>query len=314
MTALAARARGLETRLAGDALLAEIERAADERGLAAALGRAGLGEDVAWTAVDQAVRHRLATQLAILARWTRDDPDALVAIELDEDRRSLRAIVRGLAAAIPAERRRLATIPTSRLPERTLARLAGAASIAELRARLAHAGHPLAAALPTGDTTAIDVLAIEVALTSAFAAHARPRAADRAVREYVAQLIDVENATSALLVAARGRGLAHSSLFVAGGTRLDAATFERAARAPLDDARELLASAFAGTPLPPALRALAPSSLEDAALAWQLATQRRLRRTDPHGLAAALHVVLRARDEARRLRRAAWRLALGGSR
>ncbi len=314
MTAVAARARGLETRLASDALLAEIEHASDVRALAAALGRAGLAEDAAWTAVEHAVRHRTAAQLAILARWTRDVPDALAAIELDEDRRSLRAIVRGLAAAVPAERRRLATTPTSRLPERVLARLAAATSVAELHAQLARIDHPLAPALGADDETAIDVLALEVALTTAYAAFARPRAKDRAVREYIAQVIDLENATSALLAAARGKGVAVPGLFVPGGTRLDASTFDRAARGSLDDARELLASAFTGTPLERALLAPSPSAIEDAALAWQLVTQRRLRRTDPHGLAAALHVVLRARDEAHRLRRAAWRLALGGSR
>lgn len=314
MSALAARARGLESRLASEALLAEIDRATDVRSLAAALGRAGLAEDAAWTAVEHAVRQRTAAQLAILARWTRDQRDALAAIELDEDRRSLRALVRGLAAGIPAERRRLATTPTSRLPERVLAQLAAATSLAELHAQLARIDHPLAPALVPGDAVALDVLALEVALTAAFAAFARPRAKDRAVREYIAQVVDVENVTSALLVAARGTSLAGAPLFVAGGRRLDAATFERAARGPLDDARELLASAFTGTPLPRALLALAPPALEEAALAWQLSTQRRLRRTDPHGLAAALHVVLRARAEARRLRHAAWRLALGGSR
>jgi len=89
--------------------------------------------------------------------------------------------------------------------------------------------------------------------------------------------------------------------------------FLAAAAGPLELTRELLARAFAGTPVARAFGAGA-SALEDAALAWQLATQARLRRTDPLGLAAVLHLVLRRRDEVRRLRHAAWRLALGGRR
>ena len=69
-----------------------------------------------------------------------------------------------------------------------------------------------------------------------------------------------------------------------------------------------LARAFAGTPL-----ADPSASIDDAALAWHLATQAALRRAEPDGLAAVIHHVLRRRAEARRLRRAAWRLALGGA-
>jgi hypothetical protein len=51
----------------------------------------------------------------------------------------------------------------------------------------------------------------------------------------------------------------------------------------------------------------------DAAVAWQLQTQAHLRRIDPLGLAAAIHAVLLRRDEARHLRRAAWRVAMGAA-
>ncbi|HUJ61908.1 MAG TPA: hypothetical protein VLX92_25560, partial [Kofleriaceae bacterium] len=73
-----------------------------------------------------------------------------------------------------------------------------------------------------------------------------------------------------------------------------------------------LARALAGTPLAGAI-ARSRAALDDAVLAWQLQTQARLRRLEPLGLAPAIHAVLRRRDEARRLRGAGWRVAMGAA-
>ena len=307
MTAIAARARGLGTTILAADALAELERVRDLDQLAAALGR-GLvspGEVDAET-IDRLVRDRVASDLAILARWT----DRLAPLELDEDRRSLRALVRGLAGAVPARRRLAGTVPTARLSRSRLAALGDAVTIDELVALLARYDHPLAQALAESPTP-IDPLAIELALARRFADLARPY--DHAMRDHVEQVIDAENAAAALQLAARGQGVDVDAAFVAGGRLVDRGAFVTAAAAPIDTAREVLARALAHTPLPRALFASAPAALEDAALAWQLQTQARLRRIEPLGLAPAVYVVLCRRDEARHLRRAAWRIALGGA-
>jgi vacuolar-type H+-ATPase subunit C/Vma6 len=303
--------------ISGDALTA-IDRARDALELAAALARAGLtlpagiGDpgtpDTPGTPdmIDRLAGTRVASDLAILARRT----DALAVLALDEDRRSLRAIVRGLAAGVAADRRLTGAVPTETLPAPLLAALAGSTSVAELAALLARRRHPFATALAS-TRTPIDLLEIELAFARRFAEHPRPR--DRALRTYLAQLIDAENTTAALLLAARGGDVELDHAFVAGGLRVDRGTFTTAAAGPLDMARQRLAAALARTPLARALFAAEPAALEDAALAWQLATQLHLRRTEPLGLAPAVYLVLRRRDEARHLRRAAWRVALGAA-
>jgi vacuolar-type H+-ATPase subunit C/Vma6 len=339
MTALAARARGLVTTVVSGDALAAIERAHEATALAAALARAGLASPV-WTgdasAIDQVVRDRAASDFAILSRHGEAGDPARSAIAgtapaaaplwpvwLDEDRRSLRAIVRGLAAGIGPERRLSGTVPTPSLPAGALAELARSTRVVELAARLARRRHPLAAALAATAAPAaqpgapIDLLAIELALAQRFAALARSR--DRALAIHVAQVIDAENTGAALLLAARGGELAAERApgwrvdhaFLAGGRQLDRAAFSAAAAGPIEAARDRLASALAATPLAGALFAAEPAALEDAALAWQIATQARLRRSEPLGLAPVVYLVLRRRDEARRVRRAVWRIALG---
>ncbi|TMQ04266.1 MAG: hypothetical protein E6J90_51775, partial [Deltaproteobacteria bacterium] len=100
MTAVAARARGLATTVVAADALAAIDRARDAGELAAALARADLRvvAPIDGDAIDRLARDRVAADLAVLARWT----DALAPLELDEDRRSLRAIVRGVAAGASA--------------------------------------------------------------------------------------------------------------------------------------------------------------------------------------------------------------------
>jgi vacuolar-type H+-ATPase subunit C/Vma6 len=278
MSALVARARGLQARITADARLEP---------------------QLSTVAVEQEVRRRIAADYATLARWA--NRDELSVLELDEDRRSLRAMVRGLAADVPPERRRLAAIPTSRLRERALAALSTASNIGDISATLTAIKHPLRFALERA-TSVIDVFATEVALAKAYACVAR--SADRALRVYVTQLIDAENAASAVLLAFRGGDLALADHFIPGGRRLPRELFLTIQR---DNVNDVLARAFVGTPL-------ARTFTEDAVLDWQLETQRRLRRTQPHGFAAVVYAVLSRRSEARRLRRGAWRTALGGAR
>lgn len=305
MTAVAARARGLASTVLGADVLADLDRAHDLDQLAGALARGGIGSPAVCDAegIDRAIRDRIARDHATLRRYS----TALAPLELDEDRRNIRAIVRGLAGGVPARRRLAATIPTAGLPSRVLAALADAPTIGDLAAILVKANHPFA---PVIQPAPIDPLALELALAHRFAETARSN--DRALRTYLEQVIDAENATAALVLAVRNHDLAPATAFVAGGRLLDRATFLAAAAGPIETTRDLLSHVFAGTPLERGVLASAPAAVEDAALAWQLATQARLRRIDPLGLAPAVHVVLLRRDEARHVRRAAWRLALGG--
>ncbi|HZJ65276.1 MAG TPA: V-type ATPase subunit [Kofleriaceae bacterium] len=305
MSAVAARARGmLATVVAGDALAA-IDHARDSVELAAALARARLGVSGSLDAgaIDRLVSDRIAGDLAVLGRWT----DALAPLELDEDRRTLRGFVRGLAAGAPTAQRLLAAIPTARLPARELAALAAATTVEQLALELARCGHPLAPAL-AGARMPVDSFAVELRLAHCFAE--RARSPDRALAMYLAQLIDAENAGAALLIAARGGGVDVAHAFIPGGRAIDRQAFSRAVAGSLDTARTRLAVALSGTPLAAALFQPAVAALEDAALVWQLQTQARLRRIEPLGLAPAIYTVLRRRDEARHLRRAAWRVAM----
>jgi vacuolar-type H+-ATPase subunit C/Vma6 len=308
MTAIAARARGLTTTIASADVLASIDRAGDAGELAAALARAELrvAGPLNADAIDRAASSRIARDLAALGRWS----DAIAPLELDEDRRSLRALVRGLTSGAPTTSRLRAAIPTARLPAPALAALAALPTVEELTRALARLPHPLASALDRARSP-VDPLDIELQLMRRFVELAHSR--DGALRTYLAQLIDAENAGAALLLAARGAGIDVDRAFVAGGSRISRDLFAAASADSIDAARARLAVALARTPLAAALFQPAPAALEDAALAWQLQTQARLRRTEPLGLAAAIHAVLLRRNEARHLRRAAWRVAMGAA-
>ncbi|MBK9034730.1 MAG: V-type ATPase subunit [Myxococcales bacterium] len=318
---LVARARGLATHLASDAALADLDRAHDRASLAAALARAGLpaiaGADDpgAPATVEAAATARAAAELAILERWAGARAGALAVLVDDQDRRSLRGLIRGLVAGAPAAARLTGAVPTSRLPAATLRALAAQPTAAALAAALTRCAHPAAAALaaPLAQTP-LDLLGVERALTAWFAARARVSArADAALAVHVAQVIDVANAGAALALAARGRTLEPDASFVDGGRRLARPEFVAAATATPAIAATALARSFGGTPVADALTDAAPDAVERAALVWHLATQRRLARAAPLGLAPVLSLVLRRRAETRRVRHAAWRIALGGA-
>jgi hypothetical protein len=261
------------------------------------LGTRALPDGGSPAVVEHRLHERAANELAILVRW---NPEALAPIELDEDRHTLRVIARGLAANMAPSARIAGAVATRALSPRRIGVLANAGSFAELRELLDD--HPLA---PAFDAT--ELFGIEHALARLFFEHAQLR--DTAFRVYREQLVDIENAQAALALAARGGDLARDKLFLAGGRRLDRPAF--VAASSLDMARDVLGRAFAKTPLAAAIFAASPAAIEDAALAWLLATQARMRRTHPLGLAPVLYFMLHRRAEARRLRRAAW--ALGGT-
>jgi vacuolar-type H+-ATPase subunit C/Vma6 len=269
----------------------------------------GLGTH-ALAAEEAAAVRRAGEELAILVRWADDRAGALAVFVDDEDRRSLRALLRGLAAAVPADRRLAAATPTPGLSAPALRELAEAASPAGFAQALARRRHPFAAALAAPlARTPLDLVEVELALARRFAERARRARGGRGLAIHVAQVIDVDHLEAALLLAERGRELDAARAFSPGGARLGRDAFLAAARAEPVLARR----ALAGTPLAAAVHAPAPDAIEEAALAWHLATQRRLARIEPEGLAPVLALLLRRRQEIRAIRRAAWQLALGGA-
>ncbi|HVV88457.1 MAG TPA: V-type ATPase subunit, partial [Kofleriaceae bacterium] len=251
----------------------------------------------------------------LLARWDDDAPDALAVLDDDDDRATLRAAVRGVAAHASSSARRAAATTTAALPEAALADLAAATSGAEVAMVLGLFDHPAAGALaPLLAAAPLDLVAIELALARWFAGRALARAHDHALAAHVAQVLDVDAARAALLLATRGRELDAEAHWIAGGALVDRATFLTAARAATPfAAATVLGPAFAGTPVAAALGPdvlTRPGELERAALQWHLATQTALRRREPLGLAPLLWLLLHRRVERDRLRRAAWRLVM----
>ncbi len=318
-TDLGTRARGLSTSLLPPPSLAAVDRAADRSELIAALVGGGYApadvDDGRPDAVESAARQRTGRDLATLARWAGERADALSVVLEDEDRHSLRALLRGLAAGAPAGRRLAGCVPTPRLPLPVLEPLARAASTGELVAILARRGLDEAALLaPLAARAPLDLAAAERLLAARLTARARQHqaAGGRALAAFVSQLIDSSNAAAALLLSERGDEVDAGDCFLPGGDRVPPETFGAAATARPEQAREILGHCLRGTPLAEAIGRLAahPGALDAAALDWQMRTQRRLCWLEPHGPAPVLSLVLARRAELRRVRRALWRLVL----
>jgi hypothetical protein len=126
-------------------------------------------------------------------------------------------------------------------------------------------------------------------------------------------VIDAENASSALLLAERGEEVDAAACYLRGGARLDAGAFASVAHERPERARATLARLFAATPLAEALRSGAVGAFEDAVVAWHQLCLARQRLIEPLGAAPVLWLAIRRQEEVRRVRRAAWRLALGGT-
>jgi vacuolar-type H+-ATPase subunit C/Vma6 len=317
-----ARARGLGAHLLGAEALASLAESPDLAALARGLESHGLlpGELPAVTApaLELALRRHAAQEVRIIRRWL-GPRDEVVAVALDaEDRRSLRALVRGAAAGAGADARLSGLIPTPSLPERLLEELATRPSIREQAALLLAAGHPAGAPLLAAASVHAepDLFAIELALSRSFA--------DRALRGagrqggmllvYVGTLVDLENCRSALWLVRRGAGEPAAPAFLAGGRRLAAEAFVRAVAAPEPAAAaRVLGVALGGGTLALLLRRHAddPVALEHALELELLGWVRQHARLDPLGPAPLLHFFLRLRQQADTLGRLVWSVDLG---
>jgi vacuolar-type H+-ATPase subunit C/Vma6 len=267
--------------------------------------------------LELAVRRWAAAALATLARWAGRRVATLAIIYEDEDRKSLRAMLRGAVGRVPAEARLSGLIPTPTLPERALEELAHQVSVAAVVTLLQVWGSPYAAALSAaGRAAEPDLFAIELALDRAFAARAlsAARSGGPDLLAFVRESVDLANAVTALLLAVAGRDVVPKEAFLLGGVRVSIVTFEEAAAAPgAGQAGVRLARAFTPSPLAVAFHDLGadPGRLEDALLRLRVHELQLRARLSPLGPAPVLWFALRLKACVIDLQRIIWGTALG---
>lgn len=318
---LIARTRGLGTHLIPPARLHALAGAADLRALAQGLREAGidLGEEPETAAsFELSVRRSAAASLAILMRWSGARTAVLAVVYEDEDRRSLRAMLRGAAQGVAAEPRLAGLLPTPALPEKALLELARLPTVSAVVALLCAWRHPYGPPLRTEATSPHpDLLKLELTLARTFADRARRSArADGAgvLLGYARQVVDLDNAMTALVLAGPDRSVTPKDLFLPGGSRITIEVYERAiVTGQWSAAAEQLATAFTRTPLAAVFRdpAAEPGTLERSLLRGQIDMLDAQARTDPLGPALVLSYALRLRAQVMDLRRIIWGLALG---
>ena len=214
---LVARVRGLSGHLLGRSQLVDIARSRDLIQVAASLDEAygPASAIVAGSSADQlenAVRRAAARYVRTLTRWCGSRVRYLEPLFLDEDRRSVRAVLRGAAAGTSSAERLAGLVPTPALPERALEELASQATVYDVVALLLSLGHPLGAVLlEEAKRPHPDLLRLDLALNSEYAKRSvravRRAPAGDSVRRDLTQLvrdtIDLENASTALQLAAQ---------------------------------------------------------------------------------------------------------------
>ena len=322
---LNARVGGLSSHLLKRPQLEVLSQAVDLLGLAVGLENTGLllpgfAERSSPAALDLAIRRVFADRMRLLAQWSRERAHSLAVILEDEDRRSLRAILRGAIQGAPSEARLAGLIPTPSLPEKALEELAHQPTTAEIVTLLRVWGNPYGPPLRS-EAQAVhpDLFKLELLLSQTFAARALAAAqgVGRELKEYVLQVIDLENAFGALVLAEQGQDVQPAEGYIRGGHRLSLRAFRTAACAGgLREAGAVLALAFAGTPFAAAFRTLAAerAGLEEEVLALQIEQAERAARRDPLGTAPVVAYALRLRGESLDLRRIIWGVALDAPR
>lgn len=318
-----ARARGLATHLLPPAELRRLAEARAWEEFVHRLAQAGypvLEAGRLPAGVDEFARLTgdvAADRFRVLARWLGPRRETLAVLYEDEERRTLRVLLRGAVEGASAGARLRAALPTPNLPPRVLERLAHADSPADLARRLVSLGHPagrvLQAELDSGRE--LGLLGLEAALGRLFATRAT-RAVRRAgglLREFARLLIDLENAWSLLLRGNWGSEPDAEALFLAGGRWLSRDHFERLAAGDPEAVAQGLTSTFTASPVAGAFSeaAVDPVRIESRTTRATIAWLGTLARHDPLSPAVLLHVLLRIQAERRDLRAVAAGLSLG---
>jgi vacuolar-type H+-ATPase subunit C/Vma6 len=321
-TGLVARAKGLASRLVPRQTLETLATVEKLDAFVQSLSRLGsavepIAESADVFAVEQAIGQTASRHLSTLYRWQERTPGVLDVFAALQDRRSLRALLRGAAAGAPPEARHRGLVPTPLLPSRALTELARQPSPSTVVQQLYLMAYPdVSHLLPLVQTSQIDLLAIDVALLAGFADRARRVAAggDEALREFVRMLIDAGNAENALLIAGEPVDVDRSALFVRGGRWLSVDVFLAVTRAAsFQQAVTVLAAAIAHSPLalPGSGVATDLAAVDRTFVVTILRWLARVSRLDPLGTAPLLRLLLLVEAQSRDLRALAWGAALG---
>ncbi len=314
-----ARVRGLRTHLLTRETLRDLARESRPAGVAHRLAQAGYQLDpgaASAGSLELAIRRTAAGRMGTLARWCRARTAVLRVVFEDEDRRSLRQILRGMVDGSAPDLRLAGLIPTPALPERALEELARCDTVASAAALLTAWGHPAAPVLlAAGAARRPALLPLEVALTRRFAGRALAAARkDGTLRGFVREGIDLENVWTAAVLAGNAPDLDPASCFVPGGARITPQLVCEAAALPdAGSALRRLAAELGRTRLAQALLQAAdrPWDIEQLVLAAREQDQIDRMRLMPLSLAPVLSYVLGVRLEVMALQRIIWGAELG---
>jgi len=264
--------------------------------------------------LDLYFRRVAADHLTTIARWADRRHTLLTIVFEDEDRRSLRALLRGSVQGVAPERRVAGLIPTPALPVRALAELAQVGSPAEVSDLLGIWRSPYAAVLlPEAKKHQPDMLILESSINVAFVERARREArhGDRYLKRFVERVIDLENLWSAAVLAERGGDPAPERFFLEGGTILSEQMY-RSAITESSQWRSAVRAALDRTPLAEVVTdSPEPTSLEASGLLALLGEAVRESLLDPLSAAPLLAFVLRLRAQLMDLRSLMWGILLG---
>jgi len=321
LATLDVRARGLGVRLFPRSELQQMAGASNVADLARELERSGrlavpVGRPYDVASIESAIRHTAARHMYVLSTWAGSGA-VLDVFYADQDRLSLRALMRGALQAAPSAARLAGLLATPRLPERALVTLARQPTPGHVAAQLVLLRHPDAERLSGLASRAQPVLLdLERCLVRGFAERslAAARAGDHNLREFVRTRIDVCNMQMALAFAGGPRDAEPKALFIEGGAALPRSSFiEVCGAASAPDAGFRMERALARTPLKEVARTAGgdPVRLESAALRRALAQQRRVGHTDPLGSAPLVFFLLRLQAQSADLQRLAWGASLG---
>ena len=320
--ALVARARGVGTHLLSRDALESLADAADLSAFARGVARMGtqlepMGEAPDLAAVELAAGRTAARHMRTLLRWQQQRPGVLDVFVADQERRSLRALLRGALQGAPADARLAGLLPTPALPVAALAQLARQASPAAVVAHLVVLRHPAAGCLlPLVARAQPELFPLEVALLRDVAERtsAAARSGDAILQEFVRERLDVGNTQNAMLLAGGPRDVDPRDAFVEGGRWLSRAAFvEAAGSASRPACLARLTTAFAESPLAPTLPVAGDDVTfpERAFLATTMLRLARAARLQPLSTAPLLRVLLRLEAQSRDVRALAWGATLG---
>jgi|KBSMisStandDraft_5_1062788.scaffolds.fasta_scaffold175105_3 vacuolar-type H+-ATPase subunit C/Vma6 len=317
-----ARAKGLAGRLVPRQTLETLATVEKFEAFVQSLSRLGsaidpIGEPADVFAVERAIARTASRHLWTLYRWQERTPGVVDVFAAHQDRRSLRALLRGAAGGASPEARARGLLPTALLPQGALTDLAHQPSPSAVVQRLFLLAHPDASRLlPLVETSPIDLLAVDEALLAGFANRACRIAvrADEALREFVRMLIDAGNAQNALLVAGEPVDVDRSTLFVHGGRWFPVDAFLAVTRAAsFQQAVTVLTAAIAHSPLALSVPLVATdvADVDRTFVVTILQWLARASRLDPLSTAPLLRVLLLVEAQSRDLRTLAWGVALG---